>query len=161
MKILLAWLPLLGLLAIWISGGLIVRTRVRSISPLAPSDDASPMDVITIYRKPESANHLRRYQIEIDDSLVGSLKPGELKHFPVAAGQHTLAVRIDWCRSYPLTVTKAVNSNLRLECGASVQNWRRVIQTFFRPREYLYIALTDQVDKRSAEKGGRRNYMLE
>lgn len=140
MKIALAWLPLLALLIVWIVGALFARNRLQRMASHTPSGVSGPMDAITICRKPEGVNYFRRYQIEIDGARVGSLRPGEVGHFPVAPGQHTVTARIDWCRSHPLEVTKANNTNLRLECGASVQNWRCLFEMLFRPRQYVYIA---------------------
>jgi hypothetical protein len=38
----------------------------------------------------------------VDDSVVGELRDGEVKQFPVASGEHELRIKIDWCGSRPV-----------------------------------------------------------
>lgn len=137
--IIVAWIPLLALLAVWIGFGRFVSRRRRALGSRVPSDLAGPGDAVTICRVPEVTNILRQYQIEIDGVRVGSVGPGEVRHFPIPPGRHSLAVSIDWCRCHPLVMTKVAGQNARFECGASVKDWRCLIEMFIRPRNYVYI----------------------
>ena len=139
-QLFIAWFPLLALLVVWVGAAFYFGRRAKNIpQPNAKNLTGSP-EAITLYRISEAANIIRRYHVEIDGKRVGSIKVGEVQHFPLAPGEHTLTIKIDWCRSHPLKVTKIPCQNLLLECGASSQDWRCLFTIFFRPRGYVYIA---------------------
>ena len=139
-QLFIAWFPLLALLVVWVGAAFYFGRRAKNIpQPNAKNLTGSP-EAITLYRISEAANIIRRYHVEIDGKRVGSIKVGEVQHFPLVPGEHTLTIKIDWCRSHTLKVTKIPCQNLLLECGASSQDWRCLFTIFFRPRDYVYIA---------------------
>jgi len=138
--ILIAWFPLIALLAVWVGAAFYFGRRAQKIPQPNATELNGPSEAITLFRKAEAANIIRRYHVKVDDQRVGSIKVGEVLHLPVTSGEHTLTIQIDWCRSHPLTVTKVPGKNLLLECGASSQDWRCLFTIFARPRDYVYIA---------------------
>lgn len=139
-QLFIAGLPLVALLVVWVGAVFYFSRRAQKIPRLDVMELNGPQEAITLYRIAEVTNIVRRYHVQIDGKRVGSIKVGEVQHFPVTPGEHTLTVQIDWCRSHPLKVTKIPGQNLLLECGASNQDWRCLYTVFFRPKDYVYIA---------------------
>lgn len=139
-QLFIVWLPLIAPLVIWVGAGFYFSRHAQKIPRLDVMELSGPLEAITLYRIAEVTNIVRRYYVQIDGKRVGSIKVGEVQHFPVTPGDHTLAVQIDWCRSRPLKVTKIQGQNLLLECGASDQDWRCLFTVFLRPKDYVYIA---------------------
>ena len=139
-QLFIAWFPLLAPLLVWVGAAVYLGRRARKIPQPKTKDLTGSPEAITLFRIAESSNIIRSYHVEIDGKRIGSIKVGEVQHFPVDPGEHTLTIQIDWCRSHPLKVTKIPGQNLLLECGASSQDWRCLSTIFFRPRDYVYIA---------------------
>jgi hypothetical protein len=64
--------------------------------------DGGQMPLLEIRRDRGYADRLKRYEVWVDDSVVGELRDGEVKQFPVASGEHELRIKIDWCGSRPV-----------------------------------------------------------
>ena len=79
------------------------------------------MATLKIIRESDYRDLLRAYKIIVDDRQIGEIRHGQTREFPISAGQHQLALRIDWCGSKTLTfsvleqdiVTFHAGSNLR------------------------------------------------
>lgn len=84
-------------------------------------------------------NLLRRYKVLIDSKSAGHIRDGEVKHFSVASGPHTVSVKVDWCESEPVTVVKAADQNVVIWCGARYNDWRCLFMSVVRPRKYVYV----------------------
>jgi hypothetical protein len=63
------------------------------------------MATITLKRANEYINKMRDYTIIINGKKAGTIANGETKTFTTAAGQNTLAAKIDWCSSEAITFT--------------------------------------------------------
>ena len=67
------------------------------------------------------ADRARKYQVVVDEAVVGQVSNGETKEFSLSPGHHEVRMKIDWCGSRPVeftaterdTVTFRARSNLR------------------------------------------------
>ena len=60
------------------------------------------MPLLEIRRDSGYADRFRAYEVWIDDGVVGEIRDGEVKQFPIASGDHELRIKIDWCGSEPV-----------------------------------------------------------
>jgi hypothetical protein len=58
--------------------------------------------LLEIRRDSGYADRVRAYEVWIDDAVIGEIRDGEVKQFPVASGDHELRIKIDWCGSQPV-----------------------------------------------------------
>jgi hypothetical protein len=63
--------------------------------------------LLKIVRDSGYADRLRAYKVIIDGNLVGEIRDGETKEFPISNGQHDLSLKIDWCGSNTIRFTVA------------------------------------------------------
>ena len=127
------WTPLLIAL-VWAAIMIWVLNRLRRI-PELPARLSGPADAITIGRPKQYSAMLRQLVVLIDGNVAGPIAPGEIRHFPVAPGSHTVTVKMDWCTARPLQIEKAVDRNVALRCGVKSN-----IAAFFRPSDYAYVS---------------------
>jgi hypothetical protein len=57
------------------------------------------MALLQITREDEYMNRLRNISIYLDGLKLGTIKNGEIKDFEIAAGDHFIKAKIDWCGS--------------------------------------------------------------
>ena len=57
------------------------------------------MPTLQITRSSEYTNRLRSIKLFLDDKELGPVKNGETVLFEIAAGNHLLKAKIDWCSS--------------------------------------------------------------
>jgi hypothetical protein len=136
--IIIAWAPLAVLLIIGVAVYLFARFRLRAL-PNVPSVLVGPADAITIAREKNYNAVLRTFKVLIDGVVVGEIGVGEVKNFRTGAGRHTVAVKIDWCTSRPLSVQKKEHANLPLRCGATYEGLRALFTAFVKTRDYVYV----------------------
>lgn len=91
------------------------------------------MVTIILERSNELKNHLRNYAVYIDGRKVGSIADGTTEQYEVAAGEHTICCKIDWCSSPEIKF----NTNNDL-----VKNFKVTANKKERWLSYLLIALT-------------------
>jgi hypothetical protein len=134
-----AWLPFLLLLATWLAFGFFVRRKSKDIKTPLTAEIERPRDSVTVARRADSTNILRRYDVFIDGKAVGTVAAGSVAHFPVSAGLHSVAVKVDWCKCADLQIEKRESENLLLWCGACYNDWRCIVMGFLRPKRYVYV----------------------
>jgi len=117
----------------------IYAVRKQRNLPDAPTMLTGPDNALTIARAKNGTAILRRFTVLIDGAEVGRIGPGEVRHFPLQTGTHTIAVKIDWCTSPAVTVEKLESENLPLRCGIRFDDWRCIVVPFTRPREYVHV----------------------
>ncbi|HKQ36770.1 MAG TPA: hypothetical protein VJ063_01760 [Verrucomicrobiae bacterium] len=101
---------------------------------------------ITIQRDKRFVDSLRAFKIVVDQIVVAAVRVGQSVTVPIAAGQHTLQLRIDWCDSEELQIDAHAGEHLRFDCGNSLFGWRLIVSLFyviFRSREYLWLRRAD------------------
>jgi hypothetical protein len=62
-------------------------------------------------------DHLRSYQVVIDEEVVGQLGAGESQAFEVDPGPHELFLKVDWCRSEKLTIALKPEQTVAFRCA--------------------------------------------
>ena len=62
-------------------------------------------------------DHLRSYQVVIDEEVVGLLSAGESLIFEVGPGSHELFLKIDWCRSEKLNIALEAGQTVAFRCA--------------------------------------------
>ena len=63
-----------------------------------------PNAVIKITRGNEYVGMGRKLKVFIDNTYIGNVGWNETSVFPVTTGQHSIYVKMDWCRSAPISV---------------------------------------------------------
>lgn len=84
----------------------------------------------------------RKYKVMLDDKQIGEIKDGESKYFQVEEGEHTLYLKIDWCKSNKVNLNVSKDEEVELECGGSMRGWKlflALIYTTFLKNKYLWI----------------------
>jgi hypothetical protein len=139
MEIVKAFLPLIIFLLIWFGIGIYYGKKVEKHKSCIKPDLARPENSLTLVRGVEQTNYLRKYIVIIDNEVAGSISSGETKHFEVGAGTHNIQVKIDWCKTKPLTFEITPGQNTYLCCGATYNDWRSLYKQAANPSGYIYI----------------------
>lgn len=98
--------------------------------------------MIRINRSPEFRDKVRSYKVIVDDEFIGELKSGETKNFEVSEGEHTIYLKIDWCKSNKLDFKATANELCEFDCGNSMKSWRvffSLIYISFLKNQYLWL----------------------
>ena len=74
---------------------------------------------------------LRSYRVLVDGEMVGRLRNGETREYPLRPGRHTVQVRIDWTGSEPEVVNALEGHPVHL-----MVRWRG---NLFSRRRYLAL----------------------
>ena len=98
--------------------------------------------MIRISRQTRYPDSLRSYKIYIDDIYCGDIKDGEIKELDIENGEHSIYLKIDWCRSKKLNFIVNSNELLEFYCGNSMHGlkWLLVfVYITFLKNCYLFI----------------------
>ena len=102
------------------------------VIPLVAGDS-----VITIIRRWAYSGSVRKFKIFIDGNFMGGIKVNQAKTFKLAAGNHNIKAKLDYCGSNRLTVEageKPVAVELR---GRNL--FQSFIHSLWRVNEYLIL----------------------
>jgi hypothetical protein len=72
--------------------------------------------MIIIQRRSGFTDKLRAYKVELDGSVIGEIRDGESRQFPVSQGSHTLLLKLDWCTSETVAFELS-DKPVGFECG--------------------------------------------
>jgi hypothetical protein len=115
------------------------------------------MALLRITRKSEFKDFLRAYKVIVDGNVVGRIRHGETKEFPVTSGEHDLSLRIDWCGSdeFHFTVAEGdvINFNARCNTRVSKLGYRRH-PSFFGPDPWILLTEKPKADTILSVKPG-------
>jgi hypothetical protein len=67
-------------------------------------------------RRSPKSDRFRAYKVAVDGKVVGSIRYDEEQTFDVAPGLHDVRLRLDWCRSEPVSVDLTAGGEARLSC---------------------------------------------
>lgn len=98
--------------------------------------------MLTISRDKTYRDKLRSYKIMIDGNCYEEIKCGEIKNINLDPGNHTIYLKIDWCRSNKIDFTILENETVEFECGNPISKWRilsPIIYITFLKNKYLWI----------------------
>ena len=90
--------------------------------------------ILRLTRPKQYMDMARAYIVVVDGTDVGRIRFSESIDIPVAAGQHDIRLKIDWCGSNSLAIQAKNNQIVKLECGSSLIGWRILLA-------YLYISI--------------------
>lgn len=98
--------------------------------------------MIRISRQTTYFDSFRSYKIYIDEIYCGDIKDGEIKELDIENGEHSIQLKIDWCRSEKSNFIVNSNELLEFYCGNSINGLKVLLIfiyiTFLRNR-YLFI----------------------
>lgn len=96
--------------------------------------------VISVEREPRRwGDRARRYKLILDDQLVDTLKRGERRELVVRPGDHTVFLKIDWCRSPKLLLSVSPGQSVRLVCGPNVKFFNAFWLITFGKNRYIKL----------------------
>ena len=82
---------------------------------------------------------LRKYKVIIDGDVVGKVRRGEEKSFPVAPGEHWVRLKIDWGSSQPVDVSLAEGQEVSLYCEPRAKPWTILYWMTFGRNRYITL----------------------
>jgi hypothetical protein len=89
------------------------------------------------------ADRMRDYRVMVDDQEVARVANGASVSVPVSAGEHTVWLSIDWCRSPKLKVRAVPGQPLVLDCGANAAPLLALIYISFLRHRYVWLTERD------------------
>lgn len=109
--------------------------------------------MLTLARDSTFADSLRAYSILLDGVNIGTIRDGEIKHFDIKPGMHSLMLRIDWARSQKIEFNFIEGYDAIFLCSSSVNSenvFIRGLQVYYHATlgRSKYISLK-QVDRLS------------
>ena len=139
MELIKSFLPLIGVLVIWLGSGIYFIAKIKRHKESLVKDSSAPLNCLTLARGVEPTNYFRKYIVFVDNAVVGEIGSGETKHFELPAGNHTISVKIDWCKSKPFEFEISDGKNTRLQCGANYNNWKCMFMHAIKPAHWVYV----------------------
>ncbi len=94
-----------------------------------------------IRRKAIWRDRLRAYAVMVDGVKVGEVSSGAGVTVPLAAGQHEVRMKIDWCGSPPVWIDGADDASL--VCDAGGNSFMVLIDVLFRSDRYISLERAD------------------
>jgi len=86
-------------------------------------------------------DRLRDYSIFIDGVEQGRIANNSEIKVAIAAGKHTVQLKIDWCSSASLEINVVDGENVILDCGPNCKPWLALLYITFLRKSYLWIRL--------------------
>jgi hypothetical protein len=85
-------------------------------------------------------DRFRAYEIWIDGNLAGKIRRGERQRIEVAAGEHEVCLRIDWCRSPSVRVRLGIGESVELSAGPNAHPLAILYYLTFGRSRYIRLA---------------------
>jgi len=101
---------------------------------------AAPGTVITLTRPREITNSGRKYKIYVDGVKVATIGVGKTVQIPVAAGEHRVKAKLDWCSSPEVLINAVPGHVPALTVGTVGPYFNMLANQLFRPSQYLALA---------------------
>jgi len=98
--------------------------------------------LLKIVRESAYTDRLRAYKVIIDGVASGAIKNGETKEFPIAAGQHEVSLKIDWCGSRAVRFAAAEGDVLTFDARSNLTGLKILAALWyvcFKRNSYLLI----------------------
>jgi hypothetical protein len=100
--------------------------------------------MLTLHRDPSYADALRYYEVIVDGITVEKVKKGGTCSFSsLRPGNHTIWVKVDWCRSNKIAFNYT-GEPLNFECGSNLKGFRLMLAVIylFMPTRWCWIRQT-------------------
>jgi hypothetical protein len=91
--------------------------------------------LVTIIRDSSVVNGTRAFKVILDGKQVAKIKNGERIELDVAPGDHSLLLKIDWCRSN-IVELRADSEDVTYRCGSHLEGF---LATIIARNDYLYL----------------------
>lgn len=95
--------------------------------------------MIKINRVSGYDDRLRKYKVFVDDIYLGDIRDGETKEFDVSPGQHTIYLKIDWCRSNKIKFDLNKEEKMVFDCGNATRWYNILLYITFLKNQYLWL----------------------
>jgi hypothetical protein len=102
------------------------------------------MTDILVRRTHSWQDRVRNYAVIVDGRVTANIGNGGAVRVPVAAGRHTVQLRIDWCRSNPVDISVDAHAPVVLECGPNATPWFALFYVTIWYRKYLWLRVADR-----------------
>ncbi len=139
MDIIQNFIPLIILVIIWLGSAAYFGRKVERHQKSIKIDESRPVDTVTLINCVEPTNYMRSNSVVIDGKLQGLIKSGETFHFKLSPGEHTIHIKIDWCRSQVKAFTLDEGQNMEMRCGTDYNSWQCLYMSFIKPNSFLYV----------------------
>lgn len=97
---------------------------------------------IFVTRANAYADHLRDYQLLLNDKEIGRIAQGETRIFNIPPGTHKLRLKIDWCGSNFIEFNITDGKCCHFECGSNLTEIKLLFSLFyviFARNQYLWL----------------------
>lgn len=124
------------------------------------------MPQILLSRTSQYVNSGRNFDIYIDDKKTNIISDGEKKYLDIPNGQHTLYLKIDWCKSKTINLNLKYKDIIELKCGSRITGIRRKFVLFYllSTDKFIYLdyntTVPDEKDKNWNELKKGRSYFI-
>jgi hypothetical protein len=98
------------------------------------------MSGIILTRDRGYADRLRKYTVFIDDLKVGTIANGKVEEYSVDPGEHTIQVKIDWCRTKKLAFVADRDTHL-FNVKSNLRGWKIILAVLYVFRSDKWIVL--------------------
>lgn len=106
--------------------------------------------MIKINRATGYVDKTRSYKVMVDEHQIGVINDGETKSFILPDGEHTIYLKIDWCRSNKLKFAIKEGETLEFDCGNALKGWKILLDMLYvtiLKNHYLWIKTKKEEEK--------------
>jgi hypothetical protein len=96
---------------------------------------------LVVSRKLTYRDRFRSYKVRVDGNTVGQIGRDSPQHFNMPAGQHSVSLHVDWCRSPTVEVDVPSGGSVSLRCRASGGAWRVLWDITFGKNRYITLQI--------------------
>ena len=97
------------------------------------------MSTIRVTRGTGYRDAARAYKVLIDGAEAGTIRKNEEQRFEVPAGEHTLQMKVDWCKSPQLNVTIPEGGEASYVCTPGGNSLMALPHALFTPGNYIKL----------------------
>jgi hypothetical protein len=102
------------------------------------------MSEIILTRDKGYADRLRKYVVLIDDRKVGTIANGKVEEYYVDPGEHTIQVKIDWCKTKKLAFVADRDTHL-FNVKSNLRGWKIILAAVYAFLPYKWIMLEMEI----------------
>jgi hypothetical protein len=84
-------------------------------------------------------DRIRKYQILVDGTELGTIKNGETVSLPIQPGRHEVKLKIDWAYSPPLEIDAPPGGTVKLRARPKANPLTALYYTLVAKEQYLLL----------------------
>jgi hypothetical protein len=81
----------------------------------------------------------RKYKVLVDAQEIGTVGDGEAQEFPLAPGEHSLRLKLDWAGSQTVPFVLAPGDVAVFRCRPGGRSWSALWQSLFARKRYISL----------------------